>query len=303
MYKALCIGLLAFTAAAGCSQVKTVDILNFVLPAGHYARETLQFGSDTRLTMDVYKPKATTNKPVIIFVYGGAWKMGEKSEYKFVAHALVGLGHPVIIPNYRLYPNVTFPAFVDDIANAIAYAQAHPQQIGVNLDEQGYVLMGHSSGAHTAALLATRQSFLTDRGVLQAPLALIGLSGPYDLPLEDPEVTPVFDGATPNIVNPLLNVTNQTPRTLLLHGAEDVRVLPKHSKMFAAALEQHSVPLSLRIYSGVDHVKIIASVAAPLRFLNKSYDDIATFLETAAKEQTTRIVTEKTDTHQRKDTL
>lgn len=158
--------------------------------------------------MDIYQPSTATDKPVVIFIYGGAWKMGESSEYKFIAHALTGLGYPVIIPNYRLYPSVTFPTFVNDVALAIAYAETHAAHLSVDINKHGYVLMGHSSGAHTAALLATQESFLHNNGVMHKPIGLIGLSGPYDLPLDDPEVEPVFGGAPAENVNLYLTSIN-----------------------------------------------------------------------------------------------
>ena len=287
MIRSLCVSLLVLVTITGCSKVKSVDVLNFVLPSNHYTRETVHFAKGPRLTMDIYQPSTATDKPVVIFIYGGAWKMGESSEYKFIAHALTGLGYPVIIPNYRLYPSVTFPTFVNDVALAIAYAETHAAHLSVDINKHGYVLMGHSSGAHTAALLATQESFLRNNGVTHKPIGLIGLSGPYDLPLDDPEVEPVFGGAPAENVNPLLNVNQRMPPTLLLHGADDDRVIPKHSNDFAAEIEKQSVAVTLRIYSGVDHVKIVASIAAPLRFMGDSYDDIAHFLSSLERHNDT----------------
>ena len=52
-----------------------------------------------------------------------------------------------------------------------------------------------------------------------------------------------------------------------------------HSRRFAEALDEHEVAVTLKLYEGVNHTRIIGSMAAPLRFLNDSYDDTKAFLE------------------------
>jgi dipeptidyl aminopeptidase/acylaminoacyl peptidase len=138
--------------------------------------------------------------------------------------------------------------------------------------------MGHSSGAHTAALLATKATYLQKFGVKTSVKALIGLAGPYDLPLDLEEVAQVFGKADPQAVNATLNLPAHIPPTLLLHGEADDRVLPKHSRRFAEALQQAHAEVELHIYPKVDHVRVLASLAKPLRSLNPSYQDINAFL-------------------------
>lgn len=263
---------------AGCSTLKSTDVLNFVLPANGYVLKHAAYGSGARHDMDVYVPKVTTDKPPIVFVYGGAWREGDKADFAFVAHALTGLGYPVIIPNYRLYPQVRFPAFIDDVADAIRYTELNAQRL-LGKPLQRYILMGHSSGAHTAALLASDNHYLQERGVTARLAALIALAGPYDLTLDDPEVIPVFPKADPQVAKPVRNVHPGMPPVLLLHGEADTRVLPLHTRRFAAALQQSGVPVEVRLYPGVDHVRILGSLAAPLRLLTPSYGDIQQFLD------------------------
>src|SRR5690242_4501066 len=59
-------------------------------------------------------------RPVVIFWYGGSWQDGSKSEYRFVGAALAERGFIAVLPDYRLYPKVKFPDFVDDAAQAVA---------------------------------------------------------------------------------------------------------------------------------------------------------------------------------------
>lgn len=263
----------------GCSSMKATDVINFVLPTGGYELKQAAYGSHPRQQMDIYLPKTASDKPPVVLIYGGAWREGERGDYAFVAHALTGLGHPVIIPDYRLYPEVKFPLFIDDVADAIRHTELQAAEL-LGKPLTSYVLMGHSSGAHAAAVLAGDPRYLQKHQV-QAQLAgLIALAGPHDLPLNDPEVQPVFAGATAQTTKTTLLTHKGMSPTLLLHGEADSRVYPFHTRKLAAALQQAGVPVTMKIYPGVDHVRIIGSLAAPLRMLNNSYADIRDFLKT-----------------------
>jgi acetyl esterase/lipase len=276
--------ILLLVVATGCSLMKPVDVLNFFTPSGSYHANSFAFGNNPRQQLDLYLPdQQTIDKPLVVFVYGGAWKMGNRGEYTFVAQAFTRLGYPVMIADYRLYPEVTYPAFVDDIANAIAYIEHNTDVTGYT-PTHGMILAGHSSGAHTAALLATQTDRLTKAGVTLPLVGFIGLAGPYDLPLDDEEVIPIFPNVTDQEVNPVLSVTSSMPKSLIIHGAKDDRVLPKHSKRFAKALEEHNVPVTLELPKDMDHVKVVATIGAPLRFLSPVYDEIKSYLNQLDKD-------------------
>ena len=260
----------------GCGVIKATDVINFVLPASHYTRISGDYGDQPRQGWDLYLPDEVRGAPVV-FIYGGAWREGDRADYEFVGHALTGLGYPVFIADYRLYPEVTYPAFVDDSADAIAWFEANADEL-LGHPLQRYVLMGHSSGAHTAALLATDTRFLRERGVRAELAGLVGMAGPYDLPLDDPEVVDVFPGADASEVKPVQTVSGASPPVLLLHGLKDQRVVPRHSRRFAQVLRQAGVPVTLKLYDGVNHTRLVGSFAAPLRFLNDSFDDTREFL-------------------------
>ena len=275
LWTVLPIILLVFTV--GCSSLKPTAVLNSMIPSGSYDLKQYTYGSGQRQSLDIYRPKQATNKPPIVFVYGGAWKQGDKRDYTFVAHALTGLGHTVIVPNYRLYPAVRFPGFVNDVADAIRYTEVNASTV-LGQPMKSFILMGHSSGAHTAALLATDRSYLNQRGVRARSAGLIAMAGPYDLPLNDAEVKPIFAGASAQKAKPTLNVYSGMPPTLLLHGQADTRVLPFHTERFSQALKNAGNLVTTRLYPGIEHVKIVASLAAPLRRLSGSYNDIRGFL-------------------------
>ncbi len=271
--------LLGLSVLSGCAALKPVNLLNAVVPSSGYTlRSDVVYGEDERQRLDIYFPDSTGPRSrTIVFVYGGAWREGSRADYEFVGQALAEAGHTVVIPDYRLYPSVVFPAFIDDVVDAIAAAKLPVEQwSGDALAE--LVLMGHSSGAHTVALLASDERWLEGSGINLS--ALIAISGPYDLPLENPEVAPVFRGVgDADEVRPVALVADNHPPTLLIHGEEDERVLPFHTRHYAAALEAEEIRYEVQWLEGTGHVAAIAGLAAPLDRSNRNRDRISKYLD------------------------
>ncbi len=264
---------LALAGAAGC---QPASLVNALLDDAHFRVERdLAYGKDARQRLDFYRPAGQAQRqPVVLFVYGGNWRKGDKATYLFVAHALTALGYRVAIPDYRLYPSVTWPVFVDDVARALDWLTG-PEGPAAGAP---VILMGHSAGAHTAALLATDPGYFERAGV-DAPLAaFVGLAGPYELPFTD-NVRPVFASLDePAAVQPVALDVAHMPPTLLLHGSDDTRVVPRHSRRFRDALASAGIPVRLEVYEGIGHVELVAALAANLRWLAPTYDDVARFL-------------------------
>ena len=241
-------------------------------------KAAIVYGDDQRQKLDIYFPtKPAPQSRVIVFVYGGAWRQGNRGEYEFVGQALAEAGHTVIIPDYRLYPSVIFPEFINDVVDSIVASKISvEQQLGEPLNQ--IVLMGHSSGAHTAAMLASDPQWVEGSGI--SPSALIAIAGPYDLPLDDPEVEPVFRNVrTPNAARPVALVTSGHPPTLLIHGEEDERVLPFHTRNYSRALKAVDVRVDVQLLKDTGHASAITGIAAPLDFSNRNRERITTFLD------------------------
>ena len=127
-----------------------------------------------------------------MFLYGGSWRTGSKEEYPFVALPLAARGAVVVVPDYRLYPEVAFPAFLDDNARAVAWAVAHAPELGA--DPSRVFLVGHSAGAYNAAMLGLDPRLLAAAEYDRRRLAgVVGLAGLYDfLPITGDDIKPVF---------------------------------------------------------------------------------------------------------------
>ena len=262
---------------SGCASVKKTAAINLLVPSDGYTKQQFSYGNDRQQSFDLYLPKTRTPKIPVVYVYGSAWrKKFNKADFVFVAQALTSLGHPVIVPEHRRFPEVKFPVFVTDVADAISYTDRN--YIGLPKPFTEYILMGHSSGAHTAALLATDTLYLKQRGVKAQLKGLIGMSGPYDLPMDDAEVFPIFNTTTAQRAKPVMNVRRGMPPTLLLHGLADPRVPSYHTTRFRDALLRNGNPVTTKLYPGVDHEKLLGGIAVPLRFMSNSFVDVREFL-------------------------
>ena len=133
----------------------------------------------------IYRPQDAKTAPVIVFFYGGSWQSGNKSIYKFVGSALARRGRGVV-PDYRVYPEVIYPAFLEDGALAVRWTKDNATRFGA--DPNMLFVMGHSAGAYMAAMLALDSRWLGRAGLSPRRdiAGLVGISGPYDfLPLHD----------------------------------------------------------------------------------------------------------------------
>lgn len=239
----------------------------------------LAYGKDPRQRLDVYSPRQAMNRPVVVFWYGGSWVKGKKSQYRFVGTTLAERGIVTVIPDYRLYPQVHFPAFDEDGARAVAWVEQHVQEFGG--DPHRIVLMGHSAGGHTAAFLAFNHVFL--RKFAADPkdiLGLVGLSGAYVLVPESDEERATFPPPyTEKDWQPIRFVDAQAPPTLLLHGSDDKEVLPKKAIALKDEMERQHLRVKLHIYKGRGHGATVASFAPVARWRTPAVKDVVAFVD------------------------
>jgi acetyl esterase/lipase len=263
--------------ATGCAPV---SLLNATVPGGGVqVRCGLPYGDGPRRQLDIYRPAAAGRYPVVVFFYGGSWRNGRRQDYWFVAEPLARRGFVVVVPDYRLYPEVRFPDFLRDCAASVAWTQHHAEDLGG--DGSGIRLMGHSAGAYNAAMVALDPALLAEAGGTHKNLAcMAGLAGPYDfLPITDPDVIPVFAGSPPAATQPITYVDGHAPPLLLLAGADDRTVNPQNSRSLAQRIESDGGHASLRIYPGLGHIGIVIAFASLFRGKAPVLEDTAQFLK------------------------
>jgi len=268
-------GLLASLAAllGGCSPAK---LLNATVPSHGYTRETdIPYGPLPRQTLDLYLPATPrADGKAVIFFYGGSWDSGAKGDYLFVAQALASRGITTIIPDYRLYPDVRFPSFLEDAAQATRWA-------GERVGLPKLFVMGHSAGAHIALMLAANTPYLAQAGVDRLKVAAaIGLSGPYDfLPLKSARLIDIFGGADRPEIEAITFATAPLPPALLLHGTADTTVYPRNSENLAAAWRRAGAPVELKLYPDVGHIDIVAAFSDLLHKRATTREDVLAYID------------------------
>lgn len=261
------------------------DILNTFTPkSGYTLTEDVPYGQDPRQRMDIYQPVAASNAPVVVFFYGGRWSDGDKALYRFIGEAFSSLGYLTVVPDYRLYPQVKFPAFVDDGAAAVMATRDLARRYGGNPDK--IFVMGHSAGAHIGAMLATDSSYMNKFGGQRSVISgFVGMAGPYDfLPIYAHDLADMFGPPSRYAHSQPINyVDDQLPPMLLLHGVNDTTVYVKNSRNFANAASKAGAPdVTLKTYSSLSHARIIAVLSSPLRGLSTVYPDIEAWVNARA---------------------
>ncbi len=271
-------------ALPACSPIGLIDALT---PRNGYSVEAdIPYGPMPRQSLDLYRPeRPKPGAPTVVFFYGGAWEFGDKGDYRFVAQALAARGYAVAVPDYRLYPRVRYPAFLEDGAAAIAWLQRNGTGHGVF--EGPVALMGHSAGAYIAAMLTVDGRWLRAVGTspCAAVLATVGLSGPYDfLPLTERNLMDIFgpEDARP-LTQPVNHADGRAPPLLLVTGDADTRVRPRNSASLAARVRERGGSAETVVYQGLGHVQTVAAFARPLRWLAPVLDDVDRFLSAPPK--------------------
>lgn len=248
---------------------------------GAGVQRDIAYGDHPRLKLDVYRPApgVVERDAVILFLYGGSWSSGDKSIYPFVGHALASRGFTTVIPDYRLYPEVQFPAFFEDAA--LAYAWVDRNLAKACTPARPIILAGHSAGAHMAALLAVDPTYIARAAPDAAkPAALIGLAGPYNFyPTKWPSTKAAFASIKdqPDLPRPIAHVGTGAPPALLLYGLADDVVELKNLRVMTDALRVAGNSVETAEYKGVGHIGILLALSRPLRWRAPVLDDVVKF--------------------------
>jgi acetyl esterase/lipase len=234
--------------------------------------------------LDLYVPKAAAQGPlpVVMFLYGGRWSYGAKGQYAFAADALARQGFIVAVPDYRKYPKVKFPAFVEDAADALAWV--HDTIASRGGDPARIFLAGHSAGAHIGALLAADPKYLVAHGKSRSIItAFAGLAGPYDFVPEAEDLKDMFgppERYDQMRVTPFID--GRQPPMLLLHGEKDDTVRLYNLERLAAAIKAKGGHVETKLYPDVNHIEIVGALTVFWRYKAPVKEDLVRFFRSQA---------------------
>lgn len=250
--------------------------------------QTAQYGPLERQQIDIYPAKRRAGAddapaPVLVFIYGGGWNSGRRSLYRFLGRAYAAKGFTVAIPDYRLHPDVRFPAFVDDAALALRWVADHIADFGG--DPARLHVMGHSAGAHTGALLSLDAQHLNAVDLAPSHIkSFTGVAGPYSFnPLEFDSTRPVFEHLDDvDVARPIKHAhkanRGDAPPMLLLHSKPDKTVPVHNSDHLHSALTEAGGRVRQITYKMPGHVGIILTIAPPARLIAPVFRDSVSFM-------------------------
>jgi acetyl esterase/lipase len=259
------------------------------LPAAARGPRDVAYGPDPRHKLDLYLPDGAgpDAKPrkTLIFIHGGGWRRGNKDRYGFVGRAFADAGYVVVLINYRLYPRARFPGFVEDAARAVAWVRENVRRHGG--DPEHIYLMGHSAGAHIAALLALDPGYLQAAGVPRSSIGgMIGLAGPYVFhPEQLPRLAKIFAAHPARNARPVVFAENGAattngggPPLLLLSAGLDTVVGARNGPGLAEAYRRAGGRATARSYPGIGHGQIVIAISKFFHGLAPVLDDTVRFI-------------------------
>ena len=266
--------------AAACSPL---GMLNTLGPrdrgVGRVARD-LSYGDDPRQKFDLYGPKWTPGEPtlpVIVFFYGGGWDSGSRTLYGWAAQALAAKGFLVALPDYRVVPQVVFPAFIEDAAQATAKVAEVAGRYGGDSARLG--VAGHSAGAHLAMMITLDRRYMAAVDQPNLIKAAAGLAGPYEfLPLNVAESINAFGRAPdPTLTQPVTFVRADAPPLWLGHGTADTVVHDEDTIILNDRMHAVGGRCEAKLYPGLNHADLIATFSPLFRKKAPVLDDVSAF--------------------------
>ena len=218
------------------------------------------YGDEAWQVLNIYPQKHNQSAPVVIFIYGGGWYKGNKEQYHFVADGLIRKGYMVVIPDYIKYPEGHFPAFIEDIALATAWVKNNISSFGGNPDQ--VLLVGHSAGAHTGALLVTDARYLAAVGLSPADvMGFVGLSGPYNFTPIEPKYIKTFGRENFALMKVNNHIDGSEPPIYIIHGRGDKTVGQFNFDTFRNKLQASGEDVATKLYGeDIGHVDTVLKI-------------------------------------------
>jgi len=239
-------------------------------------------------SLDIYTPLAGEQLPVIVFVHGGTWVLGNKGLFNEKIASFVDTNHVYVSINYRLSPDSIHPGHAQDVAKAVTWIYENISKYGGNPDN--IFLMGHSAGGHLSALIALDEHYLRDLGysneIIRGVISLD--SAAHHLPTlfeNEPENNYLFEMAfgtqselweEASPINHTKKIKSAPPFLLIYAG--DREVTKEVNIAFYESLKQANHKVSIYFAPNKNHVNIERELGMPgdkvfpviLKFINNN---------------------------------
>ncbi|MCX7922141.1 MAG: alpha/beta hydrolase [Clostridia bacterium] len=235
----------------------------------------IAYGSDPMQKLDIHHAKGNKLRPVIFFIHGGGWVMGDKDHSRYAGPTWVKLGYTVVSINYRLAPQNPAPAQIEDTAMALKWVIDNIKDYGG--DPNRIAVTGHSSGGHLTAQLVTDTKWHEKFGIdIKKVKCWIPNAGIYDFNLPENGYHSwmqwflgdlfkfVPDVATSKTVeSPINYVTGKEAPCLIVHGADDWLVPRSNAYLLYDKIKEKGGKVEMEIIPGYWHCNTITTYGDP----------------------------------------
>ena len=225
------------------------------------------------LGLDLHLPASTANPPLVVYLHGGAWSSGDKTQYP---EFLVASGFAVASVDFRSSRVARFPGNVQDIKGAVRFLRAKAREFGYRADR--IAISGASSGGHLAALVGTTNGaaelegmegdYLKESSAVQAIISWYGASNltsilaqstPFGLNVREPALKSLLGGtpqempALAKLASPVTHVGAGDPPALLMHGNQDRQMPVNQTLELEAAYRRARLSVDTLILDSAGH--------------------------------------------------
>jgi len=231
-------------------------LMNIAIPEGVVEIKDIEYGSvgDRQLLLDLYMPeKLDKPTPTLLFIHGGGWEQGGRSDYKYYTVRYAKRGYVVATMSYRFAKEAPFPGCVEDAKCAVRWMRANAGKY--HIDPDRIAAIGGSAGGHLAMMVGYSPDVPELEGEgghaeqSSAVQAVVNYYGPVDLTVpvqrDHPILVNFFAGQTYEEVpdqyaqaSPITHLDKTDPPTLIFHGTIDNLVPIAQADMLDAKLTE-----------------------------------------------------------------
>ncbi|MDP2342561.1 MAG: alpha/beta hydrolase [Deltaproteobacteria bacterium] len=248
-------------------------LLSLSLLAG-FVIEHIDYGPDAKQRIDVVRRDEAKGLPVVVFLHGGVWQMGDRAQYAHVGTAFAGRGFVAVTASYRLAPRHRWPAQIEDAAAVVALVKANAAKWGG--DPEKIFLVGHSAGAQLAMMLLYDPAHLAKHKLTPKDIdGVVAISGVFDLraPLDEDQddggfarfIAPVFgaDVKALRAASPLDVVRKTGTPLLFITSTGDYVAMRTQTEQMARALALLGEQVPVVVVDGPDHFALVSQIGQP----------------------------------------
>lgn len=258
--------------AAANGEVSMIDLSGpMAVPESVIETKDIEYGNvdGRKLQLDLYQPRECSGpRPGVIFIHGGGWSSGQRSDYKYYCTRFPQMGYVAATVSYRLVGEAQFPACIQDVKCAVRWMRANAEKYGIN--PNAIAAIGGSAGGHLSMMLGYSAGVPELEGTgghqeySSAVQAVVNLYGPVDMTLEEfhenKTLLDFFGGKhfkeIPDqyrLASPMTHIKKGAPPTMIIHGTDDTTVPVSQADMLETRLKEFDVPCEYLRLKGYPH--------------------------------------------------